>query len=569
MFRQQQTNLFLCPFSNGDNKLKKNCESCGQVFFFNDDDISDKKYCPKCQNPETREKRSKFFKKHEPKDQNKPLVFRDPTIFEKQMLPYELMTPEEFYGKDKWNPVRFGIQIQRTDKFMRDIKTDLFYVYNTETGIWLDEAKTFIECATAKFFGEEHKRKYSGEILAYIRADSTLRVKFNEKLIALKNGYLDPKTLEFTPFNSEENVIYSLPVKYDPEEEVPKEFMEFLNSSLDPGEKLLIQELMGYCLLPDYMFHHLFWVYGVARAGKGVWARTMNALFGRTFSSVPINHLNGHYRFAEARLFRKLCNISSEPTLKKDQKGQTQYMSVQTLNALTGKDLISAELKNIQNPIEFTNKAKIIILSNELPRVRETSDAFFQRLKIIHFNKQFLGKNQIKNYEDQWIHDPKKMSGLLNFATKGAIRVLENGDFTIPESEKELKIQFVRNNDTFNAFMEEKTISHYQAWTPKKELYEFYSKFCNENELYCLSEKDFNQKMRVTPKYREYQKGVGSKRKRGWLGLKISEEKNTEKGLETFLEKDHEKAKTAQGTQETQGYISLPEKCTKNIGGGI
>ena len=527
-------------------KLQNKCVNCGIFFEQNNDDLKTD-ICKKCVDPKTAKNRKRYFEKSRTQKPEKKV--KEPNKFEKRMIPYGLMTIDNFLNDyKKFNHMLFAVQIQRTDEFKTDLKTSLFYVYNEENGIWENNAKEFIGCAITQCLGTDFKTQQKNEITEYIKLNSYNEVVFNEKKIALKNCYFDPITQETTPFNSDEMVIYSLNATYDPEVEVPKEFIDFINSSLDQEEKTMIQELMGFCLIPDYRFQHIFWIYGSSRAGKGVWARTMKELMGSTFSSVPINHLNGFHRFSEARLYRKLCNICNEPTLKKDQKGNTRFMSVQTLNSLTGQDPLSTEIKGVQNPLEFTNKAKIIIISNELPRVREQSDAFYQRLKFIHFKKQFLGKEQIKNYEKKWTADPKKMSGILNFAIEGLQRLLKNQDFIISESEIYLKKQFIRNNDTFKAFLEEKTFFKINVWIPRKTLYENYVMFCQDNELFCLPEKFFNSQMRYKPQIREVQKRFEGKRERVWLGIQLKEIKDSDQEITSFFDKKQEN-----GTHGTYG----------------
>ena len=76
--------------------------------------------------------------------------------------------------------------------------------------------------------------------------------------IPIQNGLFNLLTREITPFDPEQIFTYKLNVSYDPEAQCPK-WLDFVKQVVNEEDIPLLQEIMGYCLLPAMPFHKIFW----------------------------------------------------------------------------------------------------------------------------------------------------------------------------------------------------------------------------------------------------------------------------------------------------------------------
>ena len=59
------------------------------------------------------------------------------------------------------------------------------------------------------------------------------------------------------------------------------------------------------------------------------------------------------------------------------------------MKALTGQDDVSARLMR-ENPRTFRPRFKLVLATNHLPNVRDESDGYWSRVRLIPFERQFL-----------------------------------------------------------------------------------------------------------------------------------------------------------------------------------
>ena len=150
------------------------------------------------------------------------------------------------------------------------------------------------KCVIKNFLEEQYsdnlKRIFVDETLAHIqRANYIEREEINKftNKIPIKNGYFNFVTHDVEPFTPEEILTYKLNVTYYPEAKCPN-FLKFIAEIMHSEDIPLIQEIMGYCLLPAMPFHKLFWFYGIGRNGKDRIILTLEHILGEDNCS----HLN-------------------------------------------------------------------------------------------------------------------------------------------------------------------------------------------------------------------------------------------------------------------------------------
>ena len=127
-------------------------------------------------------------------------------------------------------------------------------------------------------------------------------------------------------------------------------------------------------------------------------------------SSVTFQDLGGRTasRFATSKLLGKLVNIAGD-------LDSTQIPEIGKFKMLTsGADMIGAEFKG-KDGFEFVNFSKIVYSANELPFVRDRSEAFYRRVEALECPNKFKASDG-KLDRLAAISDPSELSGLFNTA---------------------------------------------------------------------------------------------------------------------------------------------------------
>ena len=407
-------------------------------------------------------------------------------------------------------------------------------VYVYRDGIYVPGEK-LIKAETEKIIGDEASTYLITEIINHIRRRTYVpRSLFNKdkNYLPVKNGLLNLKDFTLHPFDPSKIYTYQLPVEYDAEADCPN-IKKFINEIVREEDKPILQEFLGYCLYPDMPAHKSLWLYGTGRNGKTTFVNLLRILLGDICTvSVSIEELDGSHRFSKARLFGKLVNIISEPSAQ-------NKMETVEFKKLTGGDLVSAEVKNKQNTIDFVNFAKFIILGNKFPEVQDATTAFWERVIVIEFPNQFID-NAIPNYE-QVLVEKDGIAGFLNWCLEGLKRLEARGfKFSESKTSKQKKAEFMRMSNSARAFIEERCELDPNAYISKGELYDCYKLFCEREGLTIVGKKRFSEIVGEIPRVYAKHKKIGGKIQRAWFGIRVKEEEEEDEEQE----EDKEKKKT-------------------------
>ncbi|GAJ00410.1 unnamed protein product, partial [marine sediment metagenome] len=254
-------------------------------------------------------------------------------------------------------------------KTMRDNEECLVY----EDGVYmpLGEATIKEECEkrVPKKFIHTHD---INEIIGHIeRSTYVKRPKFNSEkgVLNLENGLYNIQTGKLNPHTPEFLSNIRIPVIYDPDTDCPRVrrfFIEVLRQEDIP----VIEELFGYCLIPDYTIQRAFLFLGDGANGKSTLLELLKHLIGADNCTNMSLQAIEYQRFAKAALFGKLANIYADIPA-------TRMEHVGVFKTLTGGDTVGAE-KKFKDGFSFNNTARLIFSTNKPPKVEEDTLAFWR-----------------------------------------------------------------------------------------------------------------------------------------------------------------------------------------------
>lgn len=328
----------------------------------------------------------------------------------------------------------------------------------------------------------------------------------NPYIINIRNGLYNVLEDTLIPHTPDYYSTVQLNVSYDKNADCPL-FKRFLAESMDGDmeQVALIQEILGYFLIPVNAAQKCFVIVGVAAAGKSVLLRVLNdVLLGRqNVSNVSWQALNE--RFKTAELFGKLANIFADlPTKNIDDNG--------IFKALVGEDYLTVEKKN-KNPFSFQSTARLLFSCNSIPKnYGDKSEGFYRRLIIIRFNHTVPPDKRDPELLDKF---RMEADGIFLYALEGLRRLMKNHYlFSETQTNADELQQYREESDSVLSFVKEccEVTMDDSVAAGSTELFNAYKAYCEECGLKPYAQKNFVQLL--TTGHPSVERGVDSLGKR-------------------------------------------------------
>jgi putative DNA primase/helicase len=363
---------------------------------------------------------------------------------------------------------------------------DGFY-YEYANGVFASIKEDIIKRIIKKKLGDKFTQNKANEILHSLRVDIALNdsEELNKSnLLNLKNGMFDLQILTLSVHSPEHKSTIQLPVNYNTEAKCDKWLKTLQEIFKDELEKTdVLQEFFGLCLTKEQKYEKALFLIGEGANGKSTILHILQQILGKkNYSSVPLELFNNqHYT---ANFYNRLANISIETNAK-----SSVYDSL--MKAVITGDTISADFK-YQNVIQFNPFCKLIFALNNMPRVDDKTDAFYRRLIIIRFNRQFDEEVQNKNLKYEL---EAELDGIFLWMLNGLKRLIERGYFERPEVIKKEIDEYRKENNNVLTFVEEECNLEPNSIISKRSLYIAYNEWCKRNGYRSLAIKKFGKEL--------------------------------------------------------------------------
>lgn len=371
--------------------------------------------------------------------------------------------------------------------------------------------------ANTKAFAETHvdscKNKDVGEFFSKVLRKNVPHKSFfregTDGYMNFQNGVLNVKTLEFRPSTAELGFRSVLPYSYDPDAKAPV-FEKFLDEVTcgNVGYKKTLLEFAGYALSNDrYWEHKALMLIGHGRNGKSTFVDTLRSLAEGAFSNISVSQFGNDQQ--AANLDGKLFNISEE----NDAGG---FKETASFKLLASGGHVSAKI--VYKPtFSFANKAKIIVLLNDPPKVTDTSYGFFRRCAFVEFRAKFIGSNDDKKLKEKL---QLERPGILNLMLSAYKDMVARGGCYEDEASVEYLNNFAKESNPVALWMDDNLIhtnegTHFAA---NSEMYANYTAYCEKGGYKPITIINLCKEMK-----RQWDGLIASKVRgvRGYRGIKI------------------------------------------------
>jgi putative DNA primase/helicase len=257
------------------------------------------------------------------------------------------------------------------------------------------------------------------------------------------------------------------------------------------GDKwVLLYEIIGYTLLAgEYPLNKAVMLVGEGRNGKTTYLELVVRLLGRdNVVSIKLQDLTSdRLRFSVSQLYGKMANVFAD--LPSEALRNTGLFKV-----LTGEDSITADRK-FRDPITFTNYAKMLFSTNELPKVYDMSTAFWRRWLVVEFPNQFPPNEDFRRrlYSEVL---PRYASKILAYSLLLVAHVVREGRFSFEGSEVDYRELWLRETNSVYAFLQDMFKEGVLAKDPEArvrtdELYSLYVRYCSREDREALPKREF------------------------------------------------------------------------------
>lgn len=420
--------------------------------------------------------------------------------------------------KSKFNPRPYSKRIL-SEYHLKHDKYKRFWIYN-ESGIWEYRAELILNSILRKkILGNNHYKRYCvDEIIADLKGlayTQELPQQPEPDLIPFNNGIYDIKNNRLIRYSPDYFFINKLPVDLNEKHKKCPTIDRIFNELVAPDDVITLYEIIAYCFYRAYPYPKIFILHGIGGNGKTAYTKILNRILGKeNISLVSCNELQNN-RFASSQLFGKLCNIS----------GEMEYSMLKNTSILKeccGEDLINCERK-FKEPFPFTNCAKMIFLTNQVPLTADRSQAFYRRIFLLEFPNEFIiGKNADPLIIEK-IHQGE-IEGLIWKCIQILKKLIKKGFvFTRHENTEYIIKKYERLSNPLAEFLEDYTEKDINGNITTKDFKEKFTIFLKEKNQLAWSSKKLNSAMNeegFTQKALAESIEEGQKIYRAWIGIK-------------------------------------------------
>jgi putative DNA primase/helicase len=183
-----------------------------------------------------------------------------------------------------------------------------------------------------------------------------------------------------------------------------------------------VQKLLGLALTGNATTENIFPIFfGAGGNGKSTFINCIQEVIGNSISygADPKFLMETHQKdhpTTLASVHGKRLIIAQEPS-------PGSKLDTSLIKSLTGGDQLSARRMR-EDLWSFTPEALVVLVSNELPLVRETTDGIWRRIVVIPFSASFLGTDRDPLLKEKLLAEKE---GILRWLVDGAVLYAKEG----------------------------------------------------------------------------------------------------------------------------------------------
>ena len=294
-------------------------------------------------------------------------------------------------------------------------------------------------------------------------------------LLGVGDGQLvDLRTGQARSRERADRILLSTHVPFDPEATASR-FDQFLQETLEPEIRSYLQRAVGYSLTGEMGEQVWFLLHGRGANGKSTLLNALLAALGEYGVSVRMEI------FAELRRGGRTPDLGALDGPRMVMCSEIDDGAVireSRIKALTGGDLCAYLPLYKSTSITFRPRCKPWFAVNHLPITRDTSPAYWRRVRVIPFATSFEGKPDKGLPEKLRTEAP----GILAWAILGAADYYRDG-LPTPETVRKVTGDYRDDSDPLGDFLAQRAITSPDAHSTRQELWRAYVNWSQHEKI--------------------------------------------------------------------------------------
>jgi len=383
-------------------------------------------------------------------------------------------------------------------------RDNIFHISAAQGGTWrIFDGRKWIKIGGDTMLSSIHhtvmtdghwKQAHKQEVLSCIANDRHFNESWKENpdAIPFSNGTYYINDNVFKPgFDKNDRLMSTIPFDYNSQAECPlwEHCMErFLP---EPSRRLLLQEMFGYTLLTGQPHQAFFLLIGNGANFKGTVLRVIERLWGESVTAVSTALIADKFTLGD--VWDKRVAIDGDADQLANSRGLSDGGRIaSTIKAWTGGDPVQIQKKNKDpHPVYFN--AKLILAANRRPRFVDPTRGVWRRLKVIKFEQVIQEHEKDPNFP---LRFNAEMSGILNWAIKGLLRLRHQNGFTTSSVLQADILEYQEDMDSVlqfkNEYMYVDPTAHWQDLRP---VFDAYKVYCTDTNSHPCSFTEFKNRL--------------------------------------------------------------------------
>lgn len=336
-----------------------------------------------------------------------------------------------------------------------------------------------------------------------------------DAILAVRNGLLDVHTRELKDLSPNFFTTVASPVRYDPMAVSTPRWSEFLRELWgdDQESKNALAEWFGYCLTPDTRQQKILLIVGPKRAGKGTILKILSGLVGPSNVCAPTLSSLGAPFGLSPLLNRSVATITDARLSGRIDQAQI----TERLLSISGEDRQTIDRKHMA-AIDARLRLRFVIISNEYPKLRDSSGALASRFLVLPLTRSFYGVEDLGL--ESAIAD--ELPGILNWALSGLERLRSRGYFLQPAAGRDAVRELEELGSPVAAFVRDSCTQGQCHQVSVKALFHEWTLWAEEHGFSKGDSSTFGRNLRaVVPALQVTQPRIEGRQERVYRGIGI------------------------------------------------
>lgn len=296
-------------------------------------------------------------------------------------------------------------------------------------------------------------------------------------LLGVTNGVIDLTTGDLREGQPADRITKQAACAFDPAATCPR-WLSFLDEVFEGDAELIefVRLAVGYSLTGLNREQVFFFLYGSGSNGKSVFTGALRELWGGYGKDTPFSTFELN---ARSSIPSDLAALAGARFITASETSERARMNEARIKAFTGESLVTAR-QLYKEEFSFVPEGKLWLSGNHRPEITDDSDAFWRRVRLIPFDRQFTGSEVDPELPAKL---RQEQPGILAWAVGGAVAYLRAGRLPLPDRVKAETESYRETTDPLADFLRDRCVKGATLQVPAAAVFAAYEDWCESEGL--------------------------------------------------------------------------------------